>query len=884
MRTIAILLLSFLYLSLAIGADVRWTYSDFTTTAQTVKKVYITPIAGYGTNGNTIITGDRRAFTNDSAGSLIVSNVIVGRSYRVEFKGAYTDTVITNSFDSTVTGFVEAVNYIGAPLSDGGLTSYSKTAADARFHNVSGDTSTNAAFRGTFKIPAGATVGYVLTVTNADGSSAWFPGSGGVSTANTSNAYNLTFVIDRRYTNDTPHYAQISSSMTFTQASSDFASLLFAVDTNIDGTSDFRRTNYFHVNTGTTWAKSTITEIVPPGAAYGFTNISTGASTVALDVGSGAVMYFFTNYASGGSSSTSGALTNNDTRNVTFLGTVASSGFQGDGNGLTELDADNLIYGSIPIGRISDGLITSNKLDATAYVAFMGGGTGSSIAAGTNIVTVTNGSLVTVHGTANVTQAGLAAGSYAIKSSVWLNKPTGVATNYSSLSAAKTASASGDVITATAINVGATNLLKNGVDYSFQGVTLTHSNQIPESAGLALGVLDDRGQGALTNTVKGIKLIDFRSQVATSAEAISQTNPFVNSSAFGAIYITNPAANIRIDVDKITHSIVGNVNGSAAIFVHDCTNTEFNVGEIIDPLWLSPDVLIGLDEFDGDVFYQSGGAGVYWHHGKMTVKAGTIKGYGYGFYANATGFAGTDPARHVIENFWMTADEIVSSGQAAIYTVGNTNKYRMWINAKEVRSIAGQAITLFGSQRFYLNAQKISTDGNGAAAISLGSNGSPEAWIVSEKVSCTNGNFVLMATGQTGTLDITSQHYEDIGTAGGAIGFKTIVGTNLIHGGRAKIANGKGIWHEGGRTFAENLYVDTATTTNTANNPVFVKAAGLILKDCVLFAPAGAQCLAATNAQTVTILGTVICNQTNSSNITFVGGGTLVTNLSMIRL
>jgi hypothetical protein len=42
------------------------------------------------------------------------------------------------------------------------------------------------------------------------------------------------------------------------------------------------------------------------------------------------------------------------------------------------------------------------------------GGSSSSIAAGTNIVTITNGSLVTVHGTANVTQTGLAAGSYAV--------------------------------------------------------------------------------------------------------------------------------------------------------------------------------------------------------------------------------------------------------------------------------------------------------------------------------------------------------------------------------------------------------------------------------------------------------------------------------------
>jgi len=184
--------LFFLLSITAWGADVRWTFVDFTSSPQSIKKVYITPIAAYGTNSTNIVTGDRRTYTNSSLGSLIVSNVIVGRSYRVELHGSFTETVITNSFDSTVTGFVEAVNYIAAPLSDGGLTSYSKTAADARFHNVSGDTSTNAAFRGTFKIPAGASVGYVLTATNADGSGAWQVGGGGSSIAAGTNIVTVT--------------------------------------------------------------------------------------------------------------------------------------------------------------------------------------------------------------------------------------------------------------------------------------------------------------------------------------------------------------------------------------------------------------------------------------------------------------------------------------------------------------------------------------------------------------------------------------------------------------------------------------------------------------------------------------------------------------------
>lgn len=462
---------------------------------------------------------------------------------------------------------------------------------------------------------------------------------------------------------------------------------------------------------------------------------------------------------------------------------------------------------------------------------------------------------------------------------VVVNKPTGAATRYLNLSAAKTAASAGDVITATSLNVGATNLLKNGVDYDFRGVSLSHSNQIPQSAGLALAPFTDQGQGALTNTVKGIKLIDFRSQVLQSGDALSDTNPFVNLNALAAIYITNPAANIRIDVDKITHSIIGNINGSAAIYVKDCTNTVFNVGQIIDPFWMNPDVYVGKDEFDGDVTLQSAGAGVYWDHGEMTVNVGTIKGFGYGFYANAS-----SPPRHVVENFWMTADEIVSSGNAAIYTVGNTNNYRMWITAKEVKAIASEGVTLFGDQRFYLTAQKISSELSGRPVVNLASNGKPEAWIVSEKITCVNGNFVYLTSGQAGTLDITTQHYQDSGTAGGAIGFRTVAGTNIIHGGRAKIGNGKGISHEGGRTFAENLYLDTATTTNAANNPVSVSAAGLILKDCVLIAPSGADSITAASAQTVTVIGNVYANTAKHANVTIAGPGTFTVLSSLPRL
>ena len=539
--------------------------------------------------------------------------------------------------------------------------------------------------------------------------------------------------------------------------------------------------------------------------------------------------------------------------------------YTGDGAAITNLNATELRSGTVPLARLSG--ITASQIAATTIT--------------TNNVDSTFYNLVTNRSSSgDVTQSGLAAGSYALRHSVWLNKPSGLATNYSSLSAAKTASDSGDVITATALNVGATNLLKNGVDYAFQGVTLTHSNQMPQSAGNALAPFDDRNQGALSNSVRGIKLLDYKSEVLLASGAVSQTNPFVNLTAYSPVYLTNPSSVLRLEADKIQHSIVGNFNGSAGIFIKDCKYSQFKVGEIIDPYYANPNIQVGLDEFGDPVNATSIGAGIYWEHGEMHVNVDTIMGYGYGFYANFAGIS-----KGFVENYWHTGHYIYSSGNAAIYTVGNSTDYRMWFDVDQIESAGGQAITIFGTQRFYLlKSSKISTTKTGSAAISLSSSGSPEVWITSQKIASTNGSFVYMALATTGILDITAQEYIDNGTSGTAKGFWTENGTNIIHGGRAKITNGKGIWHEGGRTFAENLYVDTATTTNTANNPAFVKAAGLILKDCVLFAPAGAQCLAATNAQTVTILGTVICNQTNSSNITFVGGGTLITNTAMIRL
>ncbi len=114
-------------------ADVRYTFSDFTTSPSSVRRVQITPIQGYNATDSTIITGDRRTFTNDSSGVLIVSNVVAGASYRVDLNGQYTVTSFTNTFPSGTTGLVEAVDYISVPTNAAGTVAFSMTASDLRY-------------------------------------------------------------------------------------------------------------------------------------------------------------------------------------------------------------------------------------------------------------------------------------------------------------------------------------------------------------------------------------------------------------------------------------------------------------------------------------------------------------------------------------------------------------------------------------------------------------------------------------------------------------------------------------------------------------------------------------------------------------------------------
>lgn len=151
------------------AADVYWNLTDFVSSAQATRRVYITPLNAPIVIGTNIITGDRRTFTNDSSGMLVVSNLVTPASYKIEFVGQYTATTFTNTFSVETNGWLNAKDFLSASLAVGSTVAYSQTASDARFVAKSGGSATNLALSGgsasNFALSGTLTVGGSATIT-----------------------------------------------------------------------------------------------------------------------------------------------------------------------------------------------------------------------------------------------------------------------------------------------------------------------------------------------------------------------------------------------------------------------------------------------------------------------------------------------------------------------------------------------------------------------------------------------------------------------------------------------------------------------------------------------------------------------------------------------
>jgi hypothetical protein len=169
----------------AATVDNTITFSDHTGSPQAVKRVVVTPLTWGLYNSTNIALAIPITKQTDASGSVTVSNLASGYSYRVQlFNSAFTELGrFTNSFGTNVSGAVFARDYLTISTNlAGGTTAYSRDAADARFARTVVESTSNALTSGVLYIKTNYSASLTIAATN----------SGAYVAATNGTAYNLT--------------------------------------------------------------------------------------------------------------------------------------------------------------------------------------------------------------------------------------------------------------------------------------------------------------------------------------------------------------------------------------------------------------------------------------------------------------------------------------------------------------------------------------------------------------------------------------------------------------------------------------------------------------------------------------------------------------------
>jgi hypothetical protein len=135
---------------LASAADVTFNWADFglLTNRLSGKQTFITPTSNPQANGNFIISGDRKIYTNSGAANFTVTNMAVG-GYKIELDGFYSRTVFSILVPDT-NATLNANTLITSPtnLPAAGNVAWSSTVSDGRYVRQTNGTPTNITLNG----------------------------------------------------------------------------------------------------------------------------------------------------------------------------------------------------------------------------------------------------------------------------------------------------------------------------------------------------------------------------------------------------------------------------------------------------------------------------------------------------------------------------------------------------------------------------------------------------------------------------------------------------------------------------------------------------------------------------------------------------------------
>lgn len=382
--------------------------------------------------------------------------------------------------------------------------------------------------------------------------------------------------------------------------------------------------------------------------------------------------------------------TNNSGYDV-FVAAIIDLIYVGSGTAVNHLNVDTNLdgvtdwqklvsYDDVGLNSVTTQVELSMMVPPDAAWQFADDSSGGSSAA-VNTVTPVGGQLTYFiggsggGGSGDVTQSGLAAGSYPTGGKVRLIH-NGVSTNsFTTITAAKTAAVAGDLIWVEPGNYYENNLLKSNVNYHFMpGVKIAWTN----TADYQFTIFDDRATGTTTNLITGKADIYWRSYYDTE---------------FGYAGITLTNSNTRFIAN------FGNIVG-------DSVSTNGEQPHIIHASGSNSWVSIFADELLTGNINESGQllGGVVWFNGEMFLNISHIGQFaGYGIWPS-------DPFGVSTNNLWVTSDLL----ECYVYADADNLNFRSWYDIKELRMGTNGTVKSgfqFLGGRHYVRIEKISSTG-----------------------------------------------------------------------------------------------------------------------------------------------------------------------------
>lgn len=410
---------------------------------------------------------------------------------------------------------------------------------------------------------------------------------------------------------------------------------------------------------------------------------------------------------------------------------------------------------------------------------------------------------------------------------------------YLTLGAAKSGASSGDVVRVGPGTFDEINLLKAGVDWSFEpGAKLAYTGNDTGA------IFDDSDFGASAAIVAEVRGGDFN--VAPGL-----------GDALGAIYVTNASSILDLECNTITGTLPDNVS-----------------------LIAQDDGLLRLHTHK----IHAGGLsfGIFWTNGMAHIKADTITGAGWPVWSEVANGATVTGDLHI------RADRVECTGNYAALNFNDNNaNARVWVTADIITGayqgiVAGQGSVTNGA-KYYITAQKIThvpTDAGSYATITLQSG---NLYLEVEKLTNPNRSSDCgINTAGTGT-GFLSGHIGVMENVGDCLNM--VLWSNTNARARLRIDESIGMATTGGvKCTAGTLHYTgrVDTSANSSTSPIIVSGTGVITLGAgtYLKSEATQKCIKNGDGSPHTVYAEgAFANTAVDSNITIVGSLTTGINI-----